>query len=295
MSSSKKAKMPTINYDTGGLYGSGSAGKTNTFNPTEFQSNLVKTSENAIPNYLNQMINPTYDSNVFKAQTAQRNKLANQSFENNLINPLAQRGLTRGSSINQMSNEFGKNLINAEQAAMTQEDSRVANILSNLFNYYQIPYSMMNGLQSNAQNLVSAQMQADAANRQSQSGLLGGMAGSIGSMLGSGGGSSGSGGSGGDWTNSLINAGISAGTTALLAASDARLKENINLLDNVDGYNIYEFDFIRGPKNQIGVIAQEMLDLQPDCVGIGDDGYYFVDYAKLPPHVRARLAELSEE
>lgn len=287
--------MPTINYDTGGLYGSGSAGKTNTFNPTEFQSNLVKTSENAIPNYLNQMINPTYDSNVFKAQTAQRNKLANQSFENNLINPLAQRGLTRGSSINQMSNEFGKNLINAEQAAMTQEDSRVANILSNLFNYYQIPYSMMNGLQSNAQNLVSAQMQADAANRQSQSGLLGGMAGSIGSMLGSGGGSSGSGGSGGDWTNSLINAGISAGTTALLAASDARLKENINLLDNVDGYNIYEFDFIRGPKNQIGVIAQEMLDLQPDCVGIGDDGYYFVDYAKLPPHVRARLAELSEE
>lgn len=295
MSSSKKAKMPTINYDTGGLYGSGSAGKTNTFNPTEFQSNLVKTSENAIPNYLNQMINPTYDSNVFKAQTAQRNKLANQSFENNLINPLAQRGLTRGSSINQMSNEFGKNLINAEQAAMTQEDSRVANILSNLFNYYQIPYSMMNGLQSNAQNLVSAQMQADAANRQSQSGLLGGMAGSIGSMLGSGGGSSGSGGSGGDWTNSLINVGISAGTTALLAASDARLKENINLLDNVDGYNIYEFDFIRGPKNQIGVIAQEMLDLQPDCVGIGDDGYYFVDYAKLPPHVRARLAELSEE
>lgn len=287
--------MPTINYDTGGLYGSGSAGKTNTFNPTEFQSNLVKTSENAIPNYLNQMINPTYDSNVFKAQTEQRNKLANQSFENNLINPLAQRGLTRGSSINQMSNEFGKNLINAEQAAMTQEDSRVANILSNLFNYYQIPYSMMNGLQSNAQNLVSAQMQADAANRQSQSGLLGGMAGSIGSMLGSGGGSSGSGGSGGDWTNSLINAGISAGTTALLAASDARLKENINLLDNVDGYNIYEFDFIRGPKNQIGVIAQEMLDLQPDCVGIGDDGYYFVDYAKLPPHVRARLAELSEE
>lgn len=291
-SSSGKAKMPTINYDTGGLYGSGSAGKTNTFNPTGFQSNLVKTTENAIPDYINQMINPTYDSNVFKAQTVQRNKLANQSFENNLINPLASRGLTRGSSVNQMSNEFGKNLIDAEQAAMTQEDSRVANILSNLFNYYQIPYSMMNGLQSNAQNLVSAQMQADAQNRQSQSGLLGSMAGSIGSMLGSGGGS---GGSGGDWTNSLINAGISAGTTALLAASDVRLKENINLLDNVDGYNIYEFDFIRGPKNQIGVIAQEMLDRQPDCVGIGDDGYYFVDYAKLPSHVRARLAELSEE
>lgn len=183
-SSSGKAKMPTINYDTGGLYGSGSAGKTNTFNPTGFQSNLVKTTENAIPDYLNQMINPTYDSNVFKAQTVQRNKLANQSFENNLINPLASRGLTRGSSVNQMSNEFGKNLIDAEQAAMTQEDSRVANILSNLFNYYQIPYSMMNGLQSNAQNLVSAQMQADAQNRANKGNLLGGLAGGLGTIAG---------------------------------------------------------------------------------------------------------------
>lgn len=185
-SSSGKAKMPTVSYDTGGMYGSGSAGKTNSFNPTDFQSNLVKTAESAIPDYLNQMINPSYDSTIFKAQTAQRNKLANQSFENNLMNPLAQRGLTRGSSVNQMGNEFGKNLINAEQAAMTQEDSRVANILSNLFGYYQIPYNMMTGLQNNAQGLVNTQMQADAAAKQAQAALFSGIAGSIGSMAGGG-------------------------------------------------------------------------------------------------------------
>lgn len=189
-SSSGKTKMPTISYDTGGMYGSGSAGKTNTFNPTDFQSNLVKTTENAIPDYLNQMINPTYDSTVFKAQTAQRNKLASQSFENNLINPLAERGLTRGSSVNQMSNEFGKNLIDAEQAAMTQEDSRVANILSNLFNYYQIPYNMMTGLQSGTQGLVGQQMQAQAMNNQSNSNLYGmlgsGIAQGVGSYFGGG-------------------------------------------------------------------------------------------------------------
>lgn len=183
-SSSGKAKMPTVSYDTGGMYGSGTAGKKNSFNPTGFQSNLVNKTESAIPKYLDQMITPTYDSEVFKAQTAQRNRLANQSFENNLMNPLAQRGLTRGSSINQMGNEFGKNLINAEQAAMTQEDSRVANILSNLFNYYQIPYNMMTGLQGNAQGLVNTQAQLDAANRQAQGGMFSGLAQGVGTLAG---------------------------------------------------------------------------------------------------------------
>lgn len=260
-SSSGKAKMPTVNYDTGGMYGSGTAGKTNSFNPTGFQSNLVKTTENAIPDYLNQMINPTYDSTVFKAQTAQRNKLASQSFENNLINPLAQRGLTRGSSINQMGNEFGKNLINAEQAAMTQEDARVSNILSNLFNYYQIPYSIMTGLQGSAQGLLGQRLQADSAAKQAQAQLYAGIAQGIGS----------------------------------LAGSDKRLKENIELLQTVDGYNIYKFDYIKGAKNQVGVIAQEMLEKQPDCVGIGDDGYYFVDYAKLPIKVQVYINTLVDK
>lgn len=260
-SSSGKAKMPTVNYDTGGMYGSGTAGKTNSFNPTGFQSNLVKTTENAIPDYLNQMINSTYDSTVFKAQTAQRNKLASQSFENNLINPLAQRGLTRGSSINQMGNEFGKNLINAEQAAMTQEDARVSNILSNLFNYYQIPYSIMTGLQGSAQGLLGQRLQADSAAKQAQAQLYAGIAQGIGS----------------------------------LAGSDKRLKENIELLQTVDGYNIYKFDYIKGAKNQVGVIAQEMLEKQPDCVGIGDDGYYFVDYAKLPIKVQVYINTLVDK
>lgn len=264
-SSSGKAKMPTVNYDTGGMYGSGTAGKTNSFNPTGFQSNLVKTTENAIPDYLNQMINPTYDSTVFKAQTAQRNKLASQSFENNLINPLAQRGLTRGSSINQMGNEFGKNLINAEQAAMTQEDARVSNILSNLFNYYQIPYNIMTGLQSSAQGLVNSQMQIDAQNRQARAQMY-----------------------------NNIAQGVGTGA-ALVAMSDKRLKENIELLQTVDGYNIYKFDYIKGAKNQVGVIAQEMLEKQPDCVGIGDDGYYFVDYAKLPIKVQVYINTLVDK
>lgn len=165
---SSKNKLPTVEYDTGGLYGSGKSGGVNSFNPTSFQQNLVASIENAVPDYLQQMINPSYDSEIFKARTATRNNLANQSFENNVINPLAKRGLTRGSSINQMSGEFANNLANLENQAMNEEDERVNNIVNQLMSYYQIPYNMMTGLQSNNQNLVSMasqQNQADASNK----------------------------------------------------------------------------------------------------------------------------------
>ena len=165
---SSKNKLPTVEYDTGGLYGSGKSGGVNSFNPTSFQQNLVDTVGNAVPDYLQQMINPSYDSEIFKARTATRNNLANQSFENNVINPLTERGLTRGSSINQMSGEFANNLANLENQAMAEEDERVNNIVNQLMSYYQIPYNMMTGLQSNNQNLVSMasqQNQADASNK----------------------------------------------------------------------------------------------------------------------------------
>lgn len=183
----KTSSLPTVTIGTGGLYGSGTAGGSNTFNPTDFQKNLVNTSQTGINQYLNQLINPTYDSEVFKAQTNQRNKLANKSFENNLINPLASRGLTRGSNVNAMSNSFANTLADLENQAMATEDSRVQNILSSLLSTYQLPYNMMSGLQSNALGLVNAQNQNNATDSASRSALLnsliGAISGGIGSLL----------------------------------------------------------------------------------------------------------------
>ena len=295
--SKSKVTIPTVSYNTGGLYGSGTAGASNSFKGTDFQNNLVRTTESAISNYLNQLVNPSYDSEIFKAQTSQRNRLANQSFENNLMNPLASRNLTRGSSVNQMSNEFANNLANLETSAMANEDARVGNVLSQLFNYYQVPYNMMMGLQNNASQMALAQMQAQAnmdnANASRRSNMLNGLAGGIGSMMGNMGGStatgSGSGSDGFDWSD-VAKLALQAG--AMYAASDIRLKENVELLDIVDGYNIYRFDFINGAENQVGVIAQELLDIQPEAVGIDDNGYYFVAYGLLPADVQKRIAEL---
>lgn len=157
-SSSGKAKAQTV--DTGGLYGSSRTGSQGTtYNASDFEKNLVNQTTSAIPQYLQQLTNPTYDSEIFKAQTAQRNRLANQSFENNLINPLASRGLTRGSSINQMSGQFANKLADLETDAMANEDNRMAGILNNLFSYYQTPYNMLSGLNNQSNSMYQSAAQ----------------------------------------------------------------------------------------------------------------------------------------
>ena len=172
MSSSVKAKPQTF---ASGLYGSATTNKNGTrYNPSDFETQLINMTNTYSPQYLEQMVSPSYNSAIFQAQTDQRNRLANQSFENNVINPLATRGLTRGSSINQMSNQFANKLADLEVDAMANEDVRNSNILNNLFNYYQMPYDMMMGISNYSNNqyqqayrnaLAEAQMKNKAMNQ----------------------------------------------------------------------------------------------------------------------------------
>lgn len=143
MSGGSKAKSQT--YNTGGLYGSSTTGKRGTtYKPTDFEKQLVGQTTSAIPDYLNQLINPTYDSQSYLNRQQQLNNTARQSLENNVISPLSQRGLTRGSSVNQMSNQLNNKLTDAQLDLMNSEDSRVSNVLNQLFDYYGVPYNMAN-------------------------------------------------------------------------------------------------------------------------------------------------------
>lgn len=154
MSSGNKAKSQT--YDTGGLYGSSTTGKRGTtYKPSDFETQLVNQTTSAIPGYLQQLISPTYDSQSYLNRQQQLNNTARQSLENNVINPLSQRGLTRGSSINQMSNQLANKLTDAQLDLMNSEDSRVSNILGQLMNYYQVPYNMMNTANQSSSGLYS--------------------------------------------------------------------------------------------------------------------------------------------
>ena len=80
-----------------------------------------------------------------------------------------------------------------------------------------------------------------------------------------------------DTTGGVMSAqGQAAGT--LLMKSDQRLKENIVKIGEIQGQQIYKFNYIGDSRTTIGVIAQEVDD--ESCVGI-EHGYLHVNYDKL--------------
>ena len=67
-----------------------------------------------------------------------------------------------------------------------------------------------------------------------------------------------------------------------LAVSDIRLKENIVPVGRLpNGLGVYRYNFIGSSRPQIGVMAQEVLRVAPDCVVQLSNGYLAVNYAKL--------------
>ncbi len=66
-------------------------------------------------------------------------------------------------------------------------------------------------------------------------------------------------------------------------ASDIRLKTNIELVDNINGHNIYTWDWIEGFDGGYnkGVIAQEVLEVNPEAIVDMDNGFYAVNYDML--------------
>jgi hypothetical protein len=82
--------------------------------------------------------------------------------------------------------------------------------------------------------------------------------------------------------------------------SDARLKNIIepisNALSKVDILNpvIYSWksDETNAP-HHAGLLAQDVLKVQPEAVSIGDGGYYGISYTELTPLAFAAIKELS--
>ena len=77
-----------------------------------------------------------------------------------------------------------------------------------------------------------------------------------------------------------------AGTAASL--SDIRLKTEIKRVGELEnGIPVYRWEWtkkgkeIAGEQGTLGVIAQEVLNIMPEAVSIGSDGYYRVDYGRV--------------
>jgi hypothetical protein len=70
-----------------------------------------------------------------------------------------------------------------------------------------------------------------------------------------------------------------AGTAAVF--SDLRLKENIKYHSTKNDYKLYEFNYKGGDIRYRGVMAQDILEQNPEAVTIMDNGFYGVFYNKL--------------
>jgi len=67
----------------------------------------------------------------------------------------------------------------------------------------------------------------------------------------------------------------------LFASSDIRMKEDIEQVGvSPDGHKIYEFNYIGKPTRYRGVMAHEVVKIDPMAVGIRD-GYLAVNYGKI--------------
>jgi hypothetical protein len=79
------------------------------------------------------------------------------------------------------------------------------------------------------------------------------------------------------------------GAGMLIAGSDSRLKENIKKVGTTkSGINLYSWKWNSKAKElgldwgpTTGVMAQEIKDIIPEAVLMGNDGYYRVDYSKV--------------
>jgi hypothetical protein len=66
------------------------------------------------------------------------------------------------------------------------------------------------------------------------------------------------------------------------ADSDIRLKTDIEQVGTtVYGLPLYHFRYKTGAERFQGVMAQDVLDVMPDAVVMGEDGYYRVKYGEL--------------
>ena len=66
------------------------------------------------------------------------------------------------------------------------------------------------------------------------------------------------------------------------AVSDIRLKTDIHRIGTtVLGLPLYTFQYRNQPGVYVGVMAQDVLKVEPSAVSVGANGYYMVDYGKL--------------
>jgi len=146
-----------------GEFGSANAGGVN-LSPAATSN--IQTTQSGIGQYLNELINPSYSNESFRARQALIDA-SNRQYANQLGAQAMARG-ARGSATQNILNSIAANRNMDMRQAMTQEDARVQNILSALSgiegDYFNQANTMGNNVLQRVLTNQSAQQQANIAN-----------------------------------------------------------------------------------------------------------------------------------
>ena len=138
----------------------------NGVNLSPMATSNVQTTQSGIGQYLNELINPSYDNESFRARQELLDA-SNRQYANQLGAQAMARG-ARGSATQNILNSIAANRNTDLRQAMTQEDARVQNILSALSgiegNYFNQANTMGNNILQRALANQNAQQQANIAN-----------------------------------------------------------------------------------------------------------------------------------
>lgn len=166
MGKPKEVKASTVgtNYNWGDLGSANTSGVS--FSPTTSQT--IQDTQSGINQYVNELINPSYNNESFRARQELLDA-SNRQYANELGAAAIARG-ARGSATQQILNSVMANRNNQMRQAMTAEDQRVANILGNLSglesNYFNQANTMGQNILSRVQGNQQMQQQANMTNAQ---------------------------------------------------------------------------------------------------------------------------------
>lgn len=154
-------------------------------------SSNIQTTQSGINQYLNELINPSYNNESFRARQELLDA-SNRQYANQLGANAIARG-ARGSATQNILNSIAANRNIDMRQAMTQEDARVQNILNALSgiegNYFNMGNTMANNILQRATANQAAQQQANIANTQAynqwKNNLISGVASIVGALGGS--------------------------------------------------------------------------------------------------------------
>lgn len=164
----------------------------------------IRTTQSGIGQYLNELINPSYNNESFRARQELLDA-SNRQYANQLGAQAMARG-ARGSATQNILNSIAANRNTDMRQAMTQEDARVQNILSALSgiegNYFNQANTMGNNILQRVLANQQAQQQANIANTNAYN----------------------------SWKNNLISGTASVGGLALGAGLAGAFPETMGLL-----------------------------------------------------------------